>query len=193
VRSETPLIELSEVFSAEECAREIARATKIGFQAQQFRGEERVEVRNRASIDDLDSAGVLWTRVSSRLPPLTEFFQGGLRPAPDVPDLDALSAVGLNERLRYYRYSGGQRFAPHVDLSHSEGVLRSFLTFIVYLNDDFDGGETDFFGHSVTPKTGVAIAFPHECRHEGRPVFRGTKYVLRTDVMYREASTGSAV
>ena len=43
MRSETPLVELPELFSAEECAREIARATKIGFQAQQFRGEERVE------------------------------------------------------------------------------------------------------------------------------------------------------
>jgi len=70
----------------------------------------------------------------------------------DVADLAALTAVGLNERLRYYRYAGGERFAPHVDLSHSDDVARSFLTIIFYLNDGFTGGETDFFGRSVTPR-----------------------------------------
>jgi hypothetical protein len=30
----------------------------------------------------------------------------------------------------------------------------------------------------------MALIFRHECLHEGRPVLDGTKYVLRTDVMY---------
>ena len=141
-------------------------------------------MRNRASVDDPATARALWIKLADRLPPLTDLYRDGLRPEPDVADLSALVAVGLNERLRYYRYSGGQRFAPHVDLSHSDAAARSFLTVIFYLNDGFDGGETDFFGRCVTPRRGGAILFPHELRHEGRPVFGGVKYVLRTDVMY---------
>ena len=182
--SQIPVIEVLDLLGPAECDREIERATKLGFLSQQFRGEERLEVRNRASVDDPAAARSLWTRLSDRIPSLETFYRDGLRPEPDVPALHTLVAVGLNQRLRYYKYSSGERFAPHVDLSHSDDTARSFLTVIFYLNDDFAGGETDFFGLSVTPKRGAAILFPHELRHEGRPVFNGAKYVLRTDVMY---------
>jgi prolyl 4-hydroxylase len=182
---EVPVIEIPQVLTPEECAREIERASRQGFVEQTFRGEERPEVRNRATIDDSDTAAWLWTRVSNALPPLANLYRDGLRPAPDVASLEALVPVGLNQRLRYYKYLPGQRFDRHVDLSHSEGPLRSFLTLIVYLNEGFHGGETDFFGRSVSPKQGAAIAFPHELGHEGRPVLAGVKHVVRTDVMYR--------
>lgn len=188
MESSVPVLELPQILSPAECGAEIARATKLGFTSQQFRGQERLEVRNRVAVDDPSAAAALWTKLSPLIPPLTEFYSAGLRPEPDVPDLATLRPTGLNERLRYYRYSGGERFAPHVDLSHSTGVLRSFLTVIFYLNDDFEGGETDLFGRTVTPKTGAAILFPHELRHEGRPVFRGVKFVLRTDVMFHVGS-----
>ena len=182
--SQIPVIEILDLLDPAACDREIERATRLGFLSQQFRGEERLEVRNRASVDDHTAARALWIGLSDRLPPLENFYRDGLRPEPDVPDLRTLVPVGLNQRLRYYKYSSGERFAPHVDLSHSDHTARSFLTVILYLNDDFAGGETDFFGLSVTPKKGAAILFPHELRHEGRPVFNGAKYVLRTDVMY---------
>jgi hypothetical protein len=182
------IVELAHVLSPEECAEEVARATGFGFAAQQFRGPDRVEVRNRAAIDDPTIAGRLWSKLSDRVPPLAALYGDGLRPEPDVADLAGFFPSGLNERVRYLRYAGGERFAPHADISHSRGMLRSFLTFILYLNDDFEGGQTDFFGHAVTPRTGTVILFPHELRHEGRPVFAGVKYVLRTEVMF--APTG---
>ena len=37
----------------------------------------------------------------------------------------------------------------------------------------------------VTPERGKALVFYHRQLHEGLPVVRGRKYVLRTDVMYR--------
>ncbi len=183
-----PVIEIPDLLDAAECERQVRRADALGFQSQQFRGEERLEVRNRASVDDPAAARALWILLADRLPPLGDFYRDGLRPEPDVADLNALIAVGLNERLRYYRYAGGERFAPHVDLSHSDAAARSFLTVIFYLNAGFQGGETDFFGRRVTPRRGAAILFPHELRHEGRPVFDGVKYVLRTDVMYASTS-----
>ena len=60
------------------------------------------------------------------------------------------------------------------------------LTLIVYLNDDFEGGETDFdLGVCVDPRPGTALLFQHFLLHEGCKVTAGMKYVLRSDVMYR--------
>jgi prolyl 4-hydroxylase len=62
---------------------------------------------------------------------------------------------------------------------------------MVYLNGDFAGGTTDFEtdegDFSITPKPGLALFFEHPLLHRGAPVTHGTKYVLRTDVMYRRA------
>ena len=108
---------------------------------------------------------------------------------PHLPDsIGGLSLVGLNERLRLYRYRPGQRFLPHMDHWYEHSATRiSLLTVLVYLNDDFEGGETRFMEQieqTVTPAAGSAIVFQHKVRHEGCPVRRGTKYALRTDVMY---------
>jgi len=96
--------------------------------------------------------------------------------------------VGLNDRLRMYRYRSGQRFAPHMDHwycpSDSQVTLHSVL---VYLNADFEGGETRFteqLEHTVVPKTGMTVIFQHKLTHEGCTVITGTKYAMRTDVIY---------
>jgi len=39
---------------------------------------------------------------------------------------------------------------------------------------------------SVLPKTGTALIFNHDTLHEGRPVTMGTKYIIRTEIMYRQ-------
>ena len=59
------------------------------------------------------------------------------------------------------------------------------LTFMVYLNDEFEGGETTIEKLDVQPEKGLALLFFHHVRHKGQPVVRGRKYVLRTDVMYQ--------
>ena len=63
----------------------------------------------------------------------------------------------------------------------------SLLTFMVYLNEGFAGGDTRFYDYdvSVTPRTGMALLFQHFTLHEGCSVTAGVKYALRTDVMYR--------
>ena len=97
---------------------------------------------------------------------------------------------GLNERLRFYRYRPGQRFAPHRDGSYERNANEmSWYTFMVYLNDDYEGGKTRFDftegAIEVNANAGDALLFHHDILHEGQEVTAGTKYVLRTDVMYR--------
>jgi prolyl 4-hydroxylase len=55
---------------------------------------------------------------------------------------------------------------------------------MIYLNDDFEGGETRFERATIRPVKGMALVFEHSMLHEGAEVVRGRKYVMRTDVIY---------
>lgn len=101
-----------------------------------------------------------------------------------LPTLDGQHAVGLPKDLRFYKYSPGQRFKMHKDGPWTEGGHTSRLTFLVYLNDQFEGGETDFRDFKIEPKAGRALLFIHDTWHEGAVVTEGMKYVLRSDVLY---------
>ncbi|HZS03853.1 MAG TPA: 2OG-Fe(II) oxygenase [Blastocatellia bacterium] len=131
----------------------------------------RPDVRNntRVILDDRERAGNLWLRVSDQIPPVLEGRQ----------------AVGLNERFRFYRYDVGQYFAPHTDgYFRRENGEQSLLTLMIYLNDDFEGGETNFGEVCIEAGKGMALIFDHKLLHEGVAVRKGRKYVLRSDVMY---------
>lgn len=97
-------------------------------------------------------------------------------------------ALGLNEMLRFYKYSPGQRFKMHRDGSYIRNETEfSYYTFMVYLNDDYEGGQTRFeSGEYVIPQKGMALIFEHSLRHEGARLTSGNKYVLRSDIMYKK-------
>jgi prolyl 4-hydroxylase len=168
------------VMTADECAAMIARIDALGTEAAPISTGAgfvmRPDVRNntRVIIDDPALAQLLFDRVASRLPsPLCD-----------------LTPVGANERFRCYRYAPGQKFSPHYDGAFVRDDSEcSLLTFMVYLNEGFEGGNTAFldFDASAMPKTGRALLFQHQVLHEGCQVLTGTKYVLRSDVMYRRA------
>lgn len=168
-------------FTPDECAHYIALSERSGYEAasvQTLTGAQmRPDIRNNARLilDDATLSTSLWQQLQ-----------------PFVPSpLWKREAIGLNERLRFYRYDVGQTFKPHYDGSFKrENGERSQITFMVYLNDDCTGGETKFdlpYPHgevSVQPQAGRALLFWHNLRHEGAPVWSGRKYVLRSDVMY---------
>lgn len=169
------------VCSADECAALVRVAADIGYdEAPITVGPQRFvmapELRNntRVILDDPERAATLWRRL-----------------APWVPArLGAWRAVGLNERLRFYRYEAGQYFRWHRDGAFVRGEAeRSRLTVMLYLTGDVGGGRTEFDTAegmlTVTPVAGTALVFEHHLRHQGAPVERGVKLVLRTDVMYR--------
>jgi hypothetical protein len=187
---------LDEVFvvrgflSPAECERHVARSEAVGYgdaPINTFGGPQVVKgMRNndRVMIDDVGLATELW----ERLRPFVPEARGRWR------------ATGLNERFRYYRYDPGQRFTWHFDGPYERSPTeQSALTFMVYLNDGFEGGATEFdfrFAGLVTdgdpiarvvPEAGMALVFVHRVFHQGGPVTRGRKYVLRSDVMYRWA------
>lgn len=105
-----------------------------------------------------------------------------------VPEeMGLFKAHGLNEMFRIYRYTKGQQFKMHRDGSYRRNDKEcSFFSFLIYLNDDFEGGETEFRNlFTVSPKKGMALVFYHRRLHEGKTLLDGVKYVLRTDIMYK--------
>lgn len=163
----------------EECAAWIQRAEQIGFDEAPIHTaagpRRRPDVRNnrRVLYDSAADAERLWQRARPFVPQHREVWQ----------------PIGLNERLRFYRYEVGQQFEWHYDGCHErENGERSWLTFMIYLNDGYGGGQTAFADFTVEPVAGTALLFEHEVRHKGQPVTYGCKYVLRSDVMYRHRS-----
>lgn len=76
---------------------------------------------------------------------------------------------------------------------HKDGAFKrdpyetSQYTFMIYLNEEYTGGETIFAsGEIIRPQVGAALIFHHPLRHEGALLKAGVKYVLRTDIMYRK-------
>lgn len=106
-----------------------------------------------------------------------------------VPEYwDKARVFGLNELFRVYKYEPTQRFKMHRDgvVNISEQVQSAF-TWMIYLNDDFQGGYTAFEdGLLIQPKQGMLLVFPHNLKHESQIVAVGEKYVLRNDVFYKQ-------
>eukprot|EP01083_Nonionella_stella_P069417 185057_1 len=100
--------------------------------------------------------------------------------------------VALNERLRFLRYHRGEYFKMHMDGPYKrDNGEESFVTFLLYLNEGFKGGSTTLFdlndetnNKAVVPETGMVLLFQHDIWHDGEEVVKGTKYCIRTDVMY---------
>jgi prolyl 4-hydroxylase len=130
-------------------------------------------VRNNTRVmwDDAAEANGLLARVAAAVPPV----------------LSGLRLAGANPRLRVYRYGPGERHGAHWDtVVELDGGLRSLVTLVFYLNDGFEGGETDFpeLGRTIAPRAGRALLFQHRILHEATAVRAGEKLVLRTDVVY---------
>jgi prolyl 4-hydroxylase len=106
--------------------------------------------------------------------------------------------VPVFEPAHVMRYSVGEEFRPHFDFltDDAEGwaaQLRQYgqriATFLLYLNDDFEGGETDFPSTGISHRggRGDALFFANvdpsgapdrSTLHAGRPPTRGEKWIL---------------
>ncbi|KAF4632893.1 hypothetical protein G7Y89_g5230 [Cudoniella acicularis] len=199
---------LKDVLSSDECTNIIAAAEAMGFTPDapvRAEGEESSILAHNFYwiIDDALSAK-LWSRVE-----------------PFVPkDVGGRKVRGINRRFRVYRYVPGAEYRAHIDgawppssidsndkyiydASPPTAKQSSLFTFLLYLNDEFESGETTFFlpsakegvmnAYPVKPIQGSVAMFPHgetegSLLHEGTGVRKGetpsAKYVIRTDVLY---------
>jgi len=180
---------LPDVFTKDECSEIVAWTEKhlryepallnIGHGKQILDTQSRFH--DRAIYDSHRIVEILFKRIEDHLP----------------KEWMGKEISGLNERLRFLRYEKGGYFAPHWDGSYMrpDRSERSYHTLILYLNDDFEGGQTNFLKTRpvsdrknewpVGIKTGSVLIFQHDIYHEGDLLKEGRKYCVRTDVMYK--------
>jgi hypothetical protein len=116
-------------------------------------------------------------------------FSGRVIDRPQHPTAQALARkalalinVGSGQQLaldthQLVVWPAGSEQPAHIDDKRGETKFAAIL----YLNDDFTGGQTFFEGIEFTgsPKTGRLIAFPgRRIRHGVRRVDSGTRYTL---------------
>jgi len=124
-------------------------------------------------------------------------------------------ATGVSSQLfevaKLLHYEPGQQFAPHCDFQEpttpalAREVARRgqrVATVLVYLNDDYDGGETEFprIGLRHRAATGDALLFAnvrpsgdldYDSLHAGLPPTRGVKWVLSQWIRDRPVESGA--
>jgi|TARA_B110000977_G_scaffold22713_1_gene27386 predicted 2-oxoglutarate/Fe(II)-dependent dioxygenase YbiX len=87
----------------------------------------------------------------------------------------------MHEPYNILKYSGGQEYKAHYD---GGSTTSRAISAIVYLNNDYNGGELEFpnFGIKIKPEPGMLVLFPSNFAysHIAHPVTDGTKYALVT-------------
>lgn len=163
-------------WTAQECDAYIHKSEQLGYEQAKIitdfgaRVVESVRNNTRVLHTDFELAQQLWERLKTFMP---EKYGNSI-------------PIGLNELFRFYRYEPGQRFNKHRDQSYIRNDSEaSYFTFMIYLNDGYEGGETMFNSVSIHPQKGTALIFQHNLEHEGTELKSGIKYVLRTDIMYK--------
>eukprot|EP00747_Dinoflagellata_sp_TGD_P169532 gnl/TRDRNA2_/TRDRNA2_198743_c0_seq1.p1 gnl/TRDRNA2_/TRDRNA2_198743_c0~~gnl/TRDRNA2_/TRDRNA2_198743_c0_seq1.p1 ORF type:complete len:276 (-),score=49.61 gnl/TRDRNA2_/TRDRNA2_198743_c0_seq1:116-943(-) len=186
---------LDNFMSEEECRTWIVWGEQTGFEEAKQKASAEFAHRDngRILLQSPDVAHLLWLRIRPFVPEALKAPGGSRR------------ALGCSPRIRLYRYTRGQRFGQHIDTSTDEPSMGgvTHFTVLVYLNGgphdseerQLRGGETIFWKDhdgkrpalAFPPLRGACLFHGHgdECMtHEGAAVEAGTKYVLRTDVVY---------
>ena len=89
-------------------------------------------------------------------------------------------------RIKRYVNDGNDMFDTHVDVTDHESSRR-FLSFLLYLNDVDNGGETIFEGMAIKPKVGRMVVFPPLWMfpHIGTSPVSNSKYIISTYLHYK--------
>lgn len=124
----------------------------------------------------------------------------------DEPDLENLDDATLDQLLQFVfrpgtlnvqKYLAGQGGYPYWHCEHypkagDAAALSRVLLYSIYLNDAFDGGETEFFyqRRAITPRTGDLLIAPagFTHTHRGNRPRGGDKYLATSWVLFNPST-----
>ena len=192
--------QLLNVLSDEECQTLINIAESLQFNQDAAVSLPR-HIRHNDSLTwviDEKTEAIIWNRCKDVM-------------ANGIEAIAGLAPVGINARFRFYKYSKGDFFKPHTDgawpgskIIDGKNIFNAYqdrysqMTFLILLSEDFQGGDTQFFVEKEqinqkpvnirTPAGGV-LCFPHghhplHCLHSSETITQGTKYIIRTDLLF---------
>ncbi|MHA2403537.1 MAG: 2OG-Fe(II) oxygenase family protein [Candidatus Kariarchaeaceae archaeon] len=226
------IITIPNVLSPSDCKTLINQAEEAGFKPSALSGGghgQHPTTGARTSQfyvrEDEKLAERIWDKVGN-------FVPKSLRHIKYVPYMhtvthgDEFEPISISPHMRFYKYDPGQFVLKHDDY-RMERFRRdsktgqyyqqmTFLTLLVYLNDDFENGNTAFWtkyaqvgtsGHcrflrndndndfnkanppadlKIKPQTGMVLINDHMIQHEGEAPQKGVKYIVRTDILHEK-------
>ena len=126
-----------------------------------------------------DISGLMWDRMKPYLPETYTDATG-----------QRWKFTGTTKYIMYAMIEPNQSFPIHTDTGADySNEAESKFTVLVYLNDDFVGGRTQFYDdvfcktRCVVPQPGVVVAFDINLFHAGMMVTQGTKYWIGTELV----------
>jgi len=200
--------QLLNVFSKEECERFIAISESMGYLADAAVSLPR-EVRHNDSLTwvvDQKTDGIIWDRIKHVMVDDEGIFDKKL-----ALGLNARFRFYRYQEGDYFKPHSdgswpGSRVIDGQLVADAFGDRYSQLTFLILLTDDFEGGATRFFVNAddkskparhhdrvkevdVRTPAGSVLCFPHgmhplHCIHSSGPIYKGVKYIIRTDVLF---------
>ena len=91
------------------------------------------------------------------------------------------NSISGDEGFQILKYNKDEEYLTHIDSSNK---VKRVVSLIIYLNDNYIGGETTFIRQDIKLKgnTGDILAFPSNyCfPHRAEKIVSGTKYVMVT-------------
>lgn len=202
--------QLLDVFTKEECEKLINETEQLGYLEDAAVSLPRNIRHNNNLVWVIDDTthNIIWNRVKEYLFDKDSIFKGK-------------KTLGINKRFRFYKYDKGDFFKVHSDgawpgsavinetlITDAYEDRFSQMTFLILLNEDFEGGATQFFLDKQnptkptkdisnakrvdirTPQGGV-LCFPHgfhplHCLHSSQEILSGVKYIIRTDILFEK-------
>jgi len=86
------------------------------------------------------------------------------------------------EPLQVTKYDESDYYNWHVDQGQNTRTIYRILSFVLYLNNDFEGGFTEFSFNKYKPQPGQVLIFPSSFLypHCGTKVLSGNKKIITT-------------
>lgn len=134
------------------------------------------KIYNPRYVDHLKNeqlAQEFWEKLNTIVP---QFYKG--RPLKRVSDIVPVAK---------YRHPKSEGTTIHTDTIHVDDIVYAV---VLYLNDDFEGGETSIYSDDDelliknNAKKGDGIIFHISMRHRGHPTV-GEKYIIRPRLCYK--------
>jgi predicted 2-oxoglutarate/Fe(II)-dependent dioxygenase YbiX len=141
------------------------RAVNVKGRNKVFRWNESLQVSDK-SARELASEKVIDPIVNPIIKCSNDYAEKVGIPLPNT--------VSKNVDLRVY--ATGENLGVHEDTNHGEPATTHSL--VIYLNDDYEGGEINFpnIGLKIKPQAGSIVAFPATTPHESMKVTKGEKW-----------------
>ena len=142
---------------------------------------------NNESLEDLEVRNTLWYHITDEMAKKFEqavatCFTNHVGPKYncEFKSYEPVQFLGYPPGGHYKGHNDGEHF--NYETRQWERIMDRDVSFLFYLNDQYGGGELEFYdlGLTIKPKKGMMIAFPSykDFAHKVHPVTWGHRYTL---------------